>query len=52
MSSEDWRIEFEKLNDIPVLEGELEWVSRVVSEELASKQQQDQEHNSEDDAQE
>lgn len=52
MSSEVWVPETDDLNDIPVLEGELEWVSRVVSEELASKQQQDQEHNSEDDAKE
>lgn len=33
MSCEDWRIEFEKLNDIPVLEGELEWVMSVIDKE-------------------
>ena len=38
MSGEIWIHELEELRDIPVLEGELEWVVSVVDDDASSKQ--------------
>ena len=37
MSDEIWLPELEELKDLPVLEGELEWVASVIDAENCSK---------------